>query len=467
MARVVQQRSNPPYLLIVVFFLLLVTIALFVLQYMKADDLTKELAKAQKASAAFVNASQLNDDAVRKMVDEASKAGGQTVVAQLRGEVEGLIREVSQTSTTARDALDKTQGVRLEVQTQRRQENKPESWSGLVEELRLATKQAGDLAKEKEALKQKIGEAQAEIEKVQAAAASREKQLQDNIAGLNTQIAAADKKATDAREEYKKQLDEFRREAEQAQAELNKNIAQKTRQIQEMQANINRLQDQVTKLQETRKPTSIAGAAAARKPDGQVLRTSGEVCYINLGSSDRIEPGMTFSIYPQTGIPETGEGKGALVVSSVQKNVSECRISKLAKGEAVLAGDLIANLAYDPTRTYNFVVEGTFDLYGSGQPSLAGADEVKMLIKRFGGKVGEDVTVDTDFIVMGTEPPRPPRPAESAAPQVWQVWRDQMKIYDRYNAVRQQAQSLNIPILTTNSFLAFVGYAPAKTLTTH
>jgi hypothetical protein len=172
---------------------------------------------------------------------------------------------------------------------------------------------------------------------------------------------------------------------------------------------------------------------------------------------------MTFSVYPTTGIPvETGEGKAAITVVSVNDRTAQCRIASGAKDDAIMAGDPIGNVAYDALRTYTFAVEGQFDLTGHGTPTAEGADEVKSMIKHSGGKVSDDVGLNTDFIVMGAEPPKPTKPKESDPATAQKNYEDLIKPYNHYQEVLRQAQAMKIPMLNTNRFLALVGYVPGK-----
>jgi hypothetical protein len=173
--------------------------------------------------------------------------------------------------------------------------------------------------------------------------------------------------------------------------------------------------------------------------------------------------GLTFQVYsPRTGITQEGEGKGEIVIADVASDTAGCRILREESDDPIVPGDLIGNLVFDPDRVYTFVVKGAFDLYGSGRAKAEGAQEVKMLIDRFGGEVTEEIGVQTDFVVLGERPTEPTRPAESAPAQVWQAYNEQMRVHQQYNEVQRIASSLQIPILNANRFLAFIGYTPSR-----
>jgi hypothetical protein len=205
------------------------------------------------------------------------------------------------------------------------------------------------------------------------------------------------------------------------------------------------------------------GEAVTRLTDGKVLKVQAEqnVCYIDLGEKDHITPGLTFSIYSSAGgVPEDGKGKAKIVVKNVFANTSECRIVESAKDDPIVDGDLIGNIIYSPTRNYNFVVEGDFDLYNTDKPDAAGTREVRTMIERFGGKLSDNVSVDTDFVVMGVEPERPAKPGADAPASDWQIYKDKIAKYEHYKNVKSTAVSLQIPVLNTNRFIALTGMMP-------
>jgi len=121
---------------------------------------------------------------------------------------------------------------------------------------------------------------------------------------------------------------------------------------------------------------------------------------------------------------------------------------------------LIVNLIYDPNTKYNFVVYGAFDLDQNGIPDPRDADVIKRLVTQWGGKMQEDVTPSTDFLVVGDEP------------KVFEVTKKELEDdpilkakHDKaeadlaaYQAMVQKARDLHVPVLNQNRFLYFIGY---------
>jgi hypothetical protein len=189
--------------------------------------------------------------------------------------------------------------------------------------------------------------------------------------------------------------------------------------------------------------------------------TGENLCYINLGSKDSVAAGMSFTVYPPTGVEKSGEGKASLVITEVYKTTSECRLRDQQRDDPVVAGDLVANVAFDPTRTHIFVVAGNFDLHGAGMPTPGGAEEVRTLIRQFGGKLADEVDINTDFVILGEKPVSKEEPP-GLDPQARQVFREQAKAIEHFDQIQNRASELHIPMLNTNRFLAFVGYAPIR-----
>ena len=128
----------------------------------------------------------------------------------------------------------------------------------------------------------------------------------------------------------------------------------------------------------------------------------------------------------------------------------------------LIDGDVIANVVYNPNRTYNFVVEGDFDLYGDNKIDPQSANRIRALIEKFGGKVNDGVSVNTDFVVMGVEPDRPAKPSADAPASDWQIYKDKTAKYEHYKNVKSTAMSLQIPVLNTNRFIALTGMMPKQ-----
>lgn len=221
-------------------------------------------------------------------------------------------------------------------------------------------------------------------------------------------------------------------------------------------------------IADLKNPGGQVGELMLRQPDGTVSQIVQDkpICYISLGEKDGVKPDFPFAVYSsQTGIPKDGKPKAKVLVVRVGRTTSECRILESSRDDPVMPRDLIANVVYNPTREFHFVVEGEFDLYGEGRTDPLASRRVIGLIESIGGTVDGEISVTTDFVVMGAEPPRPPPPAPDASLDAQKRHRQKLKEYERYKYVKETAHTLQIPILNTNRFLAFTGFIPKKQLT--
>jgi len=459
MARVVQQRTGPPYFLIIMVFLFFVASILAVLFHLEGDKLKKSSAKTAETLKKVAGRDDLQDAKIVQMIKrydtpEPGERRGITVVKRLEGKIETLTQLITGTTTTAEGAADKADAAFREIKSRR----------GLVSEVLDLFKQRNALQADLKDRDSRIRQKTDELAEKSRLVERLTKDFEGKIAAQKEQVDLLEARLTAAHEKYQKDLEQAREEWQRQRDELNKNIVVKTRQIAKLQRQLDKMKQQIANLRDRIREAQPRGdpMKVARTPDGKVMSVvqEQEFCYISLGSKDRVTPGLTFTVYPPTGIPADGKGKASIVVAEVGEDTSGCRIVQQDRDDPIVDGDVIANLAFDPTRTYTFVVEGVFDLHGKGRATSEGAEEARALIKQFGGKVARQVSIDTDFLILGTEPARPQQPPEGAPSQVWQAYRDQLKIYERFNETMADAQNLQVPVLNTNKFLAFIGYTP-------
>ena len=72
------------------------------------------------------------------------------------------------------------------------------------------------------------------------------------------------------------------------------------------------------------------------------------------------------------------------------------------------------------------------------------------------------ISARTDYIILGTEPKVPPEPTletQTADPTLVDKYNAARQRLERYDQVRQRAQTLWVPIFTYERFLHFTGYA--------
>jgi NAD-dependent DNA ligase len=200
----------------------------------------------------------------------------------------------------------------------------------------------------------------------------------------------------------------------------------------------------------------------AYQPDGKIILVdeSLDMVHINLGQKDQIYPGLTFTVY-DAGAPisKDGKGKAEIEVFKTKKDISQARI--VFSQKPILEGDQIANLVWDSNETNYFVVAGNFDLNKDGATEENAKEKIKKLITDWGGKVTDEVTIETDYIVLGKAPAVPPKPDFEELeihPRAMEKYEQAVKNLDEYKKVKEQAKMLSIPVFNYERFLYFTGY---------
>jgi hypothetical protein len=451
MARVVRRRKNPllPILLIFV-FLFLIAAVMATLAYNKGQSVTKGKAQAIARGRKIISEDERGYDAIKKILVESSKdSKAPTVVAVLNKRLANLVRKVTGEETTSAVAI-----ARIEAAIGQN--------TFALNAISTAKKTAADDSAEVTKLKAEIATLNANkanaVEayntldtqfKTKAAALAAEVQT---LTAAQTTMAAAHAdalKASDA--DWQKKVTEQEQEVDTGLAKASKLSVS----VNVLTLKVERLENEL-RIKRTRNQKNIAV-----RPDGKIkeVMTDRDVCFIPVGSQDRVVRGMTFRVFGPEGIPEDGEGhKASLTVVRVFKTISQCRVTTVRPDNPVAIGDPFANVAFDPTTQPIFVVEGRFDLSGMGRLTETGTQEVISLIKRSGGKIAKKLSLDVDFVVLGPEPSKPAEPAEDAPGTTKKAYEIRMEEYRRWKATLDAAIALNIPKLNTKRFLTFTGY---------
>jgi len=199
------------------------------------------------------------------------------------------------------------------------------------------------------------------------------------------------------------------------------------------------------------------------RPDGKIvlLDDKAKVVYLNAGSNDRVCQGLTFTVYDRgTNIQENSKGKAAIEVFDVAKTSSAARIIHSQIGRPIQPGDIIGNLIWDRNKTNVFVIAGDFDTDGDGYIDLNAIDRIKRLIETWGGRVDNQVSADTDLVVLGESPHVPPKlnSQELFDPVSKKRYEVLLQKFRHYNDVQHGAKTLQIPIFTCKQFFSGIGY---------
>ncbi len=459
MARVVQQRKAPPYALIIFVFLFLVATTLAVYLHIERDKAVKGREEAELRNQKLASRGELKDPRISELMrkyDEKVRAGKtrETVVGQLVMQVNELTQKINGVVTTPEDAIAKTDALYTKIGT----------FGGLIEMARSAYDQRDAKEEEANVFKKERNDALDERDKVKSSYDELVSQYKDWKDRNNAEIESLKKKMGELTAEQAKLLAEAKAAWDQIRQEKDKKVAELTDQLHAADNRTRKAQD-IAAVYKKKIDDMRVRLEAITKPDGKIVSVAeGGLCFIDLGATDGVEAGFTFAVYPQSGIPKDGASKGSITVMSVGQDVSRCRVAKQDKISPVIPDDLVANVAFDSVRKWRFLIEGFFDLHGTGRPTPQGTVEAKLLLKRLGAAVADKVGVDVDFVIMGAEPPVPTRPDQDAPPAVWEAWRVAVEVQKRYRIVKKLAKDLGIPIRNTNWFLDTTGYTPIQPL---
>lgn len=446
-------------------FLFLVSTTFAVMQYMNNEDIDKANKKLLKQNQALADPAEWKTGKIQKMVEKfnSAKTGqtAQTVVAQYDRRIRQLSNAVLGHGTSfeatmaAYDAIFKGETVQR----------------GLVSEIKLLreknAKQIETVSNREQKIKvseQKIEAGKTALKELARKSEEQTTELEQQITDKTSQIEKEQAQHQAIQKESRKRTSE---EIEGLNATINKLGQEKLTLVgskQKLQSEINAKEAEIEKLKKEIELLRGTSKALPRIAGNIMGDPSNEGrCFIDIGKKDGMKPGFTFAVYPRGSITPDSKTKGSLVVIRVLDDICECRITRTTT-LPIVKGDLIASLIFDAKRTYVFVVQGQFDLRGIGKASSTDTEEVKMLIKGQGGKVADTVIPTTDYVVLGKSMSQPVKPPEDAPAQVRQAYREQMEIFNRYEAVKLKAVNLRIPILNTNRFLDFVGKVPTKRL---
>lgn len=235
----------------------------------------------------------------------------------------------------------------------------------------------------------------------------------------------------------------------------------------ELQVTKDRLKDKSDQLAKmTGQP---ATGPQARLADGEIvlLDEVSKIVHIDLGSKDKVYPGLTFSVYNRSvPIPDDGKGKAEVEVFSVSDNISTARIVSSNPRDPILVSDIVANLIWSRDKVNRFVVAGDFDIDFDMVNDYQADKKVTALIENWGGMVESKVSVNTNFVVVGNPPlvkKRPTYDELSVDPLAMEKYEASLRKLANYREALEQARDLNIPILNYETFLYFIGYKTQST----
>lgn len=350
-------------------------------------------ARAETAEEAALAERQIADDRLTeesKQLSDLSRAVGfyDTSAATPRSDLDAIAAALAQAKTTftdmkddvktLADALPRAEAAYIargrELTTLRDHKNTLDSEKATLQ------------ASLQEALRQKdqqIADLQRQVNDQGANAAQKQTELENRIAALNTQ---------------RNELDAELRAARATGAE-----------------DLRGLQDELTTLQVrlAAQGDKLRFLAEGDSPDGEILAVSKDLGlgWVNVGAKQRLAPGTSFSVV--SGKVGSTRIKAMATVTKVVADSAEVSFSAVSdRFDPPVAGDKVFNPLYDPRGQRNAVLAGRF----AGQWNEA---QLKALLSEMGITVQEELGLDTDYLIVGSElyaDPQTGEPLEEAMP---------------------------------------------------
>jgi len=458
MARAVAQRKQIPYLLIVFVFLFFIAAIMAVVKHTETEELDQNAKRLAATLDEIALDDELRDGDVARMLEDHRRAKEKTprLVPQFQQRIQDLVEVIGGQRTTYENGLALAKAARDKYNTE-------SPLISLVDEInaKLQTAQA--------ALAQTVEHRRQDQESATQDILSKDtqiSQLQEELDQRKEEIKALQNERKAYRDTIDQTMEEIRSQFANDRRDLDTKIADLVERVAVAQAELKEQAREVERL--TRELADIHARKVVNgivvNPDAKIAEVvSNEIVYIDIGKIDNVILGLPFGVFP----PSAGinEIKAKLVVTKVHEKTSECKVLELySVRRPITVNDIVMDIAFSETRPYTFVIEGTFDLHGTGYPTTDDRDEAISMVRRFGGKVVDEVSPGVDYVVLGDKPDRPTEPSQEADPTIRQAYREKMKIFEAYGRVQDEAMRLGLPIMNANRFMDMMGYMPIQTL---
>ena len=379
---------------------------------------------------------ELPDATASTKVNDAKIQINETINALKRGMANDVTAAFGEEGfdllTTIADLKSKLENTRSESLQQRQQ----------IEDLRENMRITFDEFKEE---KQKL------IEARDQAVAEKNK--------IHSEYEFLKNRLTKTTDEQLEDMNEKLKQAEAKQKEQKIEIAQLQKDLEDARS---QLTEALKKLEDI-KP-SPDNKVMAYEADAEIFKSDvhNGLMYLNIGSEDHVYPGLTFSVFDRNApIPKDGKGKAEIEVFRVMDNSCVAKVLSSSKKDPIIEDDIAVNLIWDSETSNSFFVMGEFDFDGDGHPDRNGQKKVAHLIELWNGRIVDEVTINTDFIVAGEKPEEMEKPTLdkiNADPQIEKKYEESLEKAAKYQEVLDKAQRLSVPVFNRDRFLRLIGY---------
>jgi hypothetical protein len=248
-----------------------------------------------------------------------------------------------------------------------------------------------------QASKARIGDMVGQIAQLRADLDARQNENTTAVAGKDSTISDLQSELDDTRNSLSEQIVDLERQRDALRDQYRELDDRLTQTEAEKDAEIATVRGASTTMKQRNDILSSRLNKVQRRSDaadGAVLTANARInkAWIDLGRTHRVAPGLQFEVLDQV----TGALKGRLEVASVEDARAECLVLNVAdKYNPIASGDRIRNAVFDPNRQPVAVLLGN----GFGAYS---ADEMRIKLAQVGISVTDDVSVETDYLLLGT-----------------------------------------------------------------
>lgn len=345
-------------------------IALFaiVFGYMQAQERAGAVERAEKAEGELANTETKVNAEVDKWAGLSEKVGFTEQTGAVSSS-EAITRAVEEAAGTAPSA----QGAKTLQQ----------ALTGVLTDYGASASQRRSLEQQIEQLRNDLSARQREF-----AAALSEKDK--TLSGLRTELEDTRNSSNTQVVDLERQRDALREQVREGEQQLSDLRTQMDEAVRAKDSENQQLGQRNSILSERLN----AVERQASSTDGSVLTASTELgrAWIDRGRLDRVRPGMEFVVRNR----RTGNEKGLLRVSVVEDRRAQVEIlAQVDAYDPIGQDDPIYNDLYDPGRTPVAV------LLGNGFGKLTN-EEMKNMLTEVGIRVESSVTVESDYLIIGT-----------------------------------------------------------------
>lgn len=461
------ESSAMLYTVITFVALFLIATTCAVIFYVKAEDFKTQRDASDSTMSALANSSERNS--LAKIVGKTAQ--GKSVLGTMSDHVDSMVKAITGQVADETPAAVKVNDASIEIN---------EIMAALVEDGIVSSIENVDLVELLGQLKSDLDNARQSGRQL----AAQLETLQDDFDAAQEENLFKEKQLIDEKNRFQARADEIQDQYDELQKEMELSTVEQVKlykdRLQNEQDKLRQrgieLQTSQEELADTRKQLDIAISKledikpgvnvelAAFKPDARILRIDSQtnVVYLDVGSDDLVYPGLTFSVYDKsTPIPDDGMGKAEIEIFQVTENVSAAKINTSSKKNAIVPEDIVANLIWDSVTSNRFVVSGVFDFDGDGYYNSGDKDKIIRIIKDCRGEIVAEVTVETDFVVLGVRPSAISRPTSEQIeidPDIEKKYLASLDMGKDYDTVVDRAKALSVPIINQQRFLNLIGY---------